>query len=176
MGDSQHSINLKKVEQSHAASAQRDTLHDQSSCSTYHSGGTGKERLNVEGACAKALGCILSMECFHSQKKAIWAGMQKEEEDDSTKVEKAGRGQTCKVLGTFKEVDLCLKSHSHCIMSFKCFLLVPCSCLLKSRIEMVDRQGSGQRPVSHSQASPTDRQLLHRLLWGMMAPVAHTPA
>lgn len=66
MGDSQHFINLKKVEQSHAASAQRDTRHDQSSCSAYHSGGTGKERLDVETACAKALGSVLSMECSHS--------------------------------------------------------------------------------------------------------------
>lgn len=66
MDDSQHSINLEEVEQSHAASAQRDILHDQSSFSEYCSGGTGKERLSVGAACAKALGCVLSMECSHS--------------------------------------------------------------------------------------------------------------
>lgn len=89
---------------------------------------------------------------------------------------KAGREQTCKVLGTFKEVDLCLKSNSHCIMFFKCLLLVPCSYSLKSRIEMVDRRGLGQRPVYHLRAFPHRQTIPSLAPLGHDGPVAHTPA
>lgn len=80
-------------------------------------------------------------------------------EGGSIQVGKAGVGQTCKALGTFQEVDLCLKHNSHCIMSFKY-----CSWHLVH--------------ICSSQAQKWWRTNRAHALWPMpmVAPQTHSPA